>query len=117
MLIHGRRFLEGQFRPEDSRVCREHYEQRAEEFPEDPDQILDSATWYVMANITMTSAEEKGISPDTPLEAASKKIQEGWVSLQNYEGVSGTASIDSDGEAVNEVYMMKGGKAEFTRVG
>lgn len=91
-------------------------ERHAEEFPNDPDPIPDSATWYDTAKITMMIAEEKGITPDTPLEEARTEIREGWASLEDYEGVSGETSIDEDGEAIKEVYVMKIEDGEFVRV-
>lgn len=91
-------------------------ERHAENFPNSPNPIPDSATWYDTARITMMIAEEKGITPDTPLEEARTKIQEGWASLEDYEGVSGTTSISENGEAIKEVYVMKVEDGEFVRV-
>jgi branched-chain amino acid transport system substrate-binding protein len=91
-------------------------EYHKESFPENPDPIQDSATWYDTAKITMMIAEEKGITPDTPLDEARTQIRKGWANLEGYEGVSGTTSIGEDGEAQKEVLVMKVEDGEFTRV-
>ena len=85
-------------------------------FPNNPDPILDSATWYDTAMITADIARKAGITADTPLEEARTKIRDGWAALKDYPGMSGRTSIDEDGEGVKEVYVMevKGGK--FSRV-
>ena len=85
-------------------------------FPNNADPILDSATWYDTAMITVDIARKAGITADTPLDEARTKIRDGWAALKDYPGMSGRTSIDEEGEGVKEVYVMevKGGK--FTRV-
>jgi branched-chain amino acid transport system substrate-binding protein len=86
------------------------------QFPNNPDPILDSATWYDSAIITLDIMKKAGITGDTPLDEARAKIRDGWSSLKDYQGISGKTSIDAEGEGVKEVYVMevKGGK--FARV-
>lgn len=85
-------------------------------FPNNPDPILDSATWYDTVMITAEIARKAGISSDTPLDEARTKIRDGWTNVRDYQGISGKTSIDAEGEGVKEVFVMevKGGK--FARV-
>ena len=85
-------------------------------FPNNADPILDSATWYDSAMITVDIARKAGITADTPLDEARTKIRDGWAALKDWPGMSGKTSIDEEGEGVKEVYVMevKGGK--FSRV-
>ena len=85
-------------------------------FPNSPDPILDSATWYDSAMITLEIVRKAGITADTPLEEARTKIRDGWASLKDYQGISGKTAIDADGEGVKEVYVMEVKGAKFTRV-
>jgi len=64
----------------------------------------------------MQIAAEKGITADTPLEEARQTIRDGWASLEGYEGVSGTTSIDEEGEGLKEVYVFEIKDGEWVNV-
>lgn len=87
-----------------------------ESFPQNPDPIPDSATWYDTAKATMQIAAEKGVTADTPLEEARPTIRDGWASLEGYEGVSGTTSIDEEGEGLKEIYVFEIKDGEWVNV-
>jgi branched-chain amino acid transport system substrate-binding protein len=102
--------------PKVQKFVRDIRKYHKKEFPRDPDPIWDSATWYDTAKITMKIAEEKNITPQTPLDEARTEIRDGWANLKDYPGISGMTSIDKEGEAVKEVYVMKVKDGKFVRV-
>ena len=115
-LVHGWRFWKNNPNPKVQEFVENIRERHAEEFPRTRTGSRSQRPGTTRPRFTMMIAEEKGTTPDTRLEEVRKKIEEGWASPENYEGVSDTTSIDSGGEAVKEVYVIKIEIGEFVRM-
>ena len=72
--------------------------------------------WYDTAMATMEIARDAGITSETPLEEAREAIRAGWAGLEDYEGVSGTTSIDEEGEGLKEVFVFEIEDGEWVKV-
>jgi branched-chain amino acid transport system substrate-binding protein len=65
-----------------------------------------AAQTYDAINVIETILERSPASTIRQTERSRRTIREGWASLKNYQGVSGTFSIDRNGDADREVYLI-----------
>ena len=72
--------------------------------------ITVEATAYDLAFVLAKVMSDAKITPATPLEEARTKIQQGMAALKNYNGMTGTLSVDKDGETTGLTFNIFQGK-------
>lgn len=91
-----------------------------EKFEKNPKKIpigVGSVRVYDIIHMTKMIMEKTGVTnKPEDLQKDRERIQQGWATLKNYKGVEGLTSINKEGEAEKEVYVLKVVGGKFQRV-